>query len=894
MFDFTTGELLREKQIFRRNKVHGIKVNPDTGSIVIYGGKSLAVVKLDDLYDDTIPEEYSVGDWIIFATIMDDILLCLTAHNDVVSIDLDGRTLESKQNCNEKSIIYSGCIGKYNGRIIVCSGTVMDGVLVWDLKSKQVLHRFTEHEGSIFFVEMHQRYILSCSDDRSIRVYDLEQAKLQAVGWGHRSRIWSLNFYDFTATGFKVLSTSEDCTTQAWQYTEGNEALASVQSFTGHTGRNVWSGCVDDIAKLGFSGGSDGKLMVHDLAPETRPGYLRSEVTLKGVKAYFDYGYGLLAVSGGKFYALKEYRGWEFLFEDSKYAKVPVVSGSKEKHLVVVGGSSSGAVLFLKMDAGGLVVKEVFESGLSRVKSLSVSWPYVCIESPNLKEQMVLRNTAGTVSHLPRHKADISSILYLPKNEWIVIGCAYDLFLVYNIKTGECVSYDHMLKGNTITCLATLSEQSDSADVGVTTKDGVYGTIRVSGGHVEVVENNRLPTGFLQGMLYSNGDRYLYGFKSDEFYIWNETKQYSVVAIACDGSHGLWDLVHWTESQFRYRLSVSRGDTITVLQNGLENPSCLLEGVHGREVRALAFMGDYVVSGSEDTYVKLSYLSEGRLQTISTQRQHRSGLQAIHPVNDDYVLSSSSREELYLWKISHLGMRLVQTVKPLSDQPDLRVMDFDTIEVVRNDSIVGFLVAAVYSDSEIRLWYYNYSATSFKLVSAIKYTTCCILHTRLVQMSDLYLSIATTDGHFTLYKLQKGCVVLEDNLPKLEQPLWSYAIHQSSIKAVAFTALSTNEYLLVTGGDDNALTVSHFTPSSLTTVISNSAAAASAIISAAIVNGKIITISVDQKVRLWTFDLELIEDKYTTVADPGCLAVSGDAGDALLIGGAGISTWKLI
>lgn len=72
----------------------------------------------------------------------------------------------------------------------------MGGVIIWDLFSETKIHNLLGHEGSIFYVNLSNngRYVASCSDDRSIRLWDLETGKQLSVGWSHTARIWNLMF----------------------------------------------------------------------------------------------------------------------------------------------------------------------------------------------------------------------------------------------------------------------------------------------------------------------------------------------------------------------------------------------------------------------------------------------------------------------------------------------------------------------------------------------------------------------------------------------------------------------------------------------------------------------------------------------------------------------------
>ena len=209
--------------------------------------------------------------------------------------------------------------------LLVASGTAFGEVIIWSAQCNQesrqaglptfrssVLYRFVGHEGSIFGVRFSEskklaegneapRYVASCSDDRTIRVWDLRSipykdeskclddensldialcertsSEYVAKVMGHGSRIWGIRFLrSEQAKGDYVLSYGEDSTTQLWRLdleSQDDEQLTSrlvsVSCNDVHTGRNVWA---VEVVNNGFgqyavwSGGADGRIVKYDI-----------------------------------------------------------------------------------------------------------------------------------------------------------------------------------------------------------------------------------------------------------------------------------------------------------------------------------------------------------------------------------------------------------------------------------------------------------------------------------------------------------------------------------------------------------------------------------------------------------------------------------------------------
>lgn len=205
-------------------------------------------------------------------------------------------------------------------RVLVASGTAFGEVLVWSAESpggaafregvsfiSTVLYNFMGHEGSVFGVTFLQceclsegdigpRFVTSCSDDRTIRVWDISSrsrttrptglasnaediddldliasSRLVAKVMAYGSRIWGLRFLYSTDDDCPfILSHGEDSTTQLWRVVLASQnarnkegQLEYVSSFDFHTGKNIWA--VDtrknsDSTWDVWSGGADGQI----------------------------------------------------------------------------------------------------------------------------------------------------------------------------------------------------------------------------------------------------------------------------------------------------------------------------------------------------------------------------------------------------------------------------------------------------------------------------------------------------------------------------------------------------------------------------------------------------------------------------------------------------------
>lgn len=976
-------KLVYSQQILNRNKVHNISVSPCGTRIILSGGRSFIVLNMNDLLNTTnaSSKEKAINEWITSTEFLDkDTVLLLTSHNIVYKIDVsDMETCQNfeivdKIHCNEKSILYTGSIRIIGQKALIAAGTVMGGVIIWDLDSRQILHNLTDHEGSIFGVKIDSegKYIISCSDDRSIKLYDFQTGQLLATGWGHGSRIWNLEFFKCQDL-LKIFSTGEDCTARIWKYDSGNPNLRLLDVSECHLGKHVWSGDLDDSTlQLSVTGGADGRIRLHDLTLLTNTS--KDSYTLETIakeigivfekneiiKQYFELPeLNLLIVltSNGKLLTLNQKKKtWKLIKlsneEVDMFRNFGLVRGFIDINVVII-CSRSGDLLVLKFDANSQkpLSKTLFHDehlNGNKVTNFMTSYDKekddfcVLIDCPNPKVPFILRkfksqnNTlvCNGIIHLeqPAQTSFTTTCMtFDSENKILILGSRYVSFVIYDLNTDKDLIqlnslFKKLSKGDTITSVSIVLSRTDCIRILITVRDGIYMLVELTKKNdsfsCEVIHRNKLSKGFVEGGFLYNDELIVYGFKSSYFYIWNETKQMEIASELCGGAHRQWELFKYkdfmSEIKFVY-ISKSTLHIKSFRQRFNDGSYGLINsGTHGREIRDIAVSphmssddgSRLILTASEDTTIKLGKLfANGEIRNYWSLNEHISGLQRINFLNETFVGSSAANEEFFVWKLNKLDTGIptitkYATLKPSQANPDLRIMDFDSYPFAN-----GFIVSTVYSDSNLKIWYFDCISGKFHLVANDFYTTCCILNVNFLKFNDgakIYIMIGTTDGCLSIWDISK---ILNDidieslEVQKLGTMIIKQQLHQNGIKAVLNLPDMQNGYKVFTGGDDNSLIYSslRFEGENEELVLKTNCfieeAASSTITSISFgERNRIVVTSVDQIVRLWEFDessLTCCSARYTTIADTGCSDTTRfDNKNIVVVGGAGLSSWS--
>ncbi|WEW59664.1 WD repeat-containing protein 6 [Emydomyces testavorans] len=381
--DEISSQTLGRGRVFQRNNVHGIQIldycvsGPECSSrVFVWGGQSLRTLEINIKGSSVIEcvslcilgAEFISPDWILDVTFqgsagrypepLSSYKGCLiTAHNVIFGLELElgqdstGTTFQLHEIAPDlKPVLYSADIAWSSpNHILVAAGTVFGEIIVWTcyLGSSSgeslfsnysicIHHFFTGHEGSIFGVSISEKiqmghenpkrcFLASCSDDRTIRVWDisaccspvfdngnllpksgvsrstgfgtgvtddpliLDREKCVAKTMGHASRIWGVYFLDISfqdGLDFNLLSRGEDATCQLWNFrlqqrgtpdlsqpVAGNIAINHVSNHAYHTGKNIWSIAISkDIDTFNiYSGGADGNLVSFTLNRRSNP-----------------------------------------------------------------------------------------------------------------------------------------------------------------------------------------------------------------------------------------------------------------------------------------------------------------------------------------------------------------------------------------------------------------------------------------------------------------------------------------------------------------------------------------------------------------------------------------------------------------------------------------------
>ena len=459
---------------------------------------------------------------------------------------------------------------------------------------------------------------------------------------------------------------------------------------------------------------------------------------------------------------------------------------------------------------------------------------------------------------------------------------------------------------------------------------------------------------------FEKSSLFLCGFRSKNFVVWNERSHYEVQSVECGGAHRSYAYAPRTGAKGAGCLIYTKASKTCIHLQTSPSHRVIRTGGHGREIKACSIYHDksLLATGAEDTTIRIwKYVQQGgdaEMVCAAVIEKHTAGIQQLQwaKFSDEsmYLFSGGGNEEFNVWSISDipgfgLGVVCEATLDDLSPDHDLRVMSFDTISMPVLPSAPGtaresvYLICLAFSDSTVRIYWYS-KQRRFQRVACGRYTAACLTQVRILSNGGTQHILSTsTDGHIVLWEFPTNTVLSPHdpiytsgvNIPCKDLAIVSRtALHQSAILGLdilplSLASLPQSDFLLATGGDDNSLGITLFqnwVPVKRLLLPSAHAAAVfgvSFLANLAVASEdarcfRVVTVGGDQRVRLWTIELDeerecgeskassvrFREDKEgdeipTSVADVAGLVLFRDtsAHAKILVYGAGLESFTI-
>ncbi|KAJ2454622.1 WD repeat-containing protein 6 [Coemansia sp. RSA 2336] len=881
VYDILTQQVVHREQIFVHTRIHGIVAKPsaeDIVQILVFGGKSWTTFEINTSNRELISTNsrtYEVCDWIkaghwVRAKGSWKVVLA-TAHNCILVMSLETGTCERKVAGAEQCVLYAAALwGDSIDDLVVAAGTVFNIVLVWRLNEPNLaLWRLQGHEGAVFGVSFcrNGKALTSVSDDRSVRVWDLETGRVERVLYGHRARVWKCVAVDESASW--LISCSEDGTCREWQ--DGNTVDVRPQ-----TSKNVWA--VDVRAGMVASAGGDGSLWlwragmsrriesIDELQPVQLPSCnpyavesaSHSPETIRGF-ALVDAQMVVVVTKSGRLLAHDlVQRTWREVDGACGLQGYAMVAAEPTESSLVAIGCRNGVVAVLRGTCAWAT---------ARLHKACVQWLCVSRRIGNLCDivsvddsgdivwSTVSDNSWRIVARLQRASPGtrVSAAAVSSDGQWVALGSARGSLYIYSAQNCALFNKPPMLP---VACVwpqahgsysvSTLLFDSNSSGTVLHSggRDGWRRTFCIgeppadaSAAYIRRGDNANASLYRVSAASVTPGwvER-LYEYCGQLLAVTFFCKRLALadmasgsVLFSCVGADGSrqWQLL-FASSCLRLAF-VSRNQLLTtqfdVEQLLNTRAQALATGISSTDLRCVQLLQSsqclVALVGGEDGYLRVVECKAAASRVLAAAKRHRSAIRCIQMLppsfagfeNSRFVLTAGAGSEMRCWKLD-MGESntLSKTVLAewcsvlLSRDTDMRIMD---IRVVCCRGSVAYIVAAC-SDASVALWRMDAAKQQFACVScSAAAPTCCVLSIESVQLSDgrIVVLAGTTDGSIYVWELPDADALASTTVElDAQMRLLVPHVHQSGVNTLCVRTQSSG-VVVASGGDDCSISL---------------------------------------------------------------------------------------
>ena len=838
--------------------IHGIEWCQEIGEkkYIIFGQKEFQIVKINSEIFPIYTKPIFLKDWIISCHSFSEFLFILTIHNQCLKIRISDGNIIKHISPPNKSIVYSATLHGHNfDTFKIASGTVTNQIIVWKPYNMELEPiKLIGHKGVIFSVEFNRTgtNLVSVSDDRTVRVWQLETATLQATLYGHTSRIWGAIFAPCDTF---ILSIGEDSTLRLWD----TKRCECVHTFSGHKGKSVWSVTTSPDGKYAYTGGNDCSVRKWNLTPfiqnseNTNSKSIEITNEIPRLVHTVDSCVSVVLTANGSLWKILIKTGEiSFVYKSDLFSSYSVMSLTPRSDTIAIGGLkghllllniSNCDVLFLeKICVGKILNLNWFESNFLLISSLDG----LCIFTQFSNENK-LTKICSLILPKSSHRWVVSSLIL---KENLILGDGKgSLHLYSNFRTNVSIFSLFKVHGpNPVTSL-----QQKGEFVCSTGRDGKLKIIQIKNGKlilknsIQVLRNIY----WLEG-IYMNpeGPTLALAFHGNEILLVDVRDETVLVNIPCGGGHRSWDTNSFENilrTQKFFLSYIKCHETILVsreIGDILDHP--LSVPFLGREGLCLAILDTFVdgtvvlVAGDEIGNISvLSFKSETGFRVLSTNQCHIGNINVIELCdlnNSLFMFTAGGRGLLKVWEVNKYCLQNPNSIfefyffvcevsaKPIYKRKSKKLIGQSEIDDFRITNLTLFsqkfkpsncVVFCCCSDGFIRVYLFT-PDTLLTPLSCVEHTNRCLLSSCLLYAHNLtpILFTAATDGEIVFWDFSKLIQYLETSefsenfVPNLLSKLSVLKCHLSGVNSISISLNSVLKIAtLVSVGDDASISV---------------------------------------------------------------------------------------
>ncbi|KAI8913256.1 WD40-repeat-containing domain protein [Gorgonomyces haynaldii] len=770
----------------------------------------------------------------------DETSALLLAHSTVQLFDHKTTTVLKQIRSLDHVHTYSGCLFGANWLDLqIAAGTVMRELLVWNTQSDTV-KRFSGQEGAIFGISfLDQNTVASCSDDRTIRIWNIDTGLIEKTLYGHLARVWKCKIVNA-----HLLSISEDGTIKQWDL-EKQECIKTIQAHT----HNVWSFDVDLENDILISGGGDAGIKAWDLKSfekETAPVEIHLQMTPRNFVAHLE----TLYVCGDPGIILKrstqsETPAGEMTFNPKDiFYKDHRLRGNVSMHIsqsgILAVGTSTGLIFIasIQNQFEPLFLQHCdcwIEQVLVSDKNLLV---YVNHQQPVSLYHLSIEDgkiNATRVKQLDISQLVISSLEVL--DDTVILGTKKGSLLVFD-------QQKRVFPGvHTQAILETRSQVKECLQISSVGADGYYCESLIQD-KLTRLSQSRVSRGHCTKIIQTQGHLLIASYFDKWIELYDLTLKQKVFQVEIGTTRKKW---HIQTDLKQTRLTFIKKTSLFEWKTNCRSLVKLLQQPYlALETRSVCSISNIMVSGGEEGILVCHTIENGSLVFQSRCKNQEGSFKCLQSQVYDgksLVFSGGSKRTLQCWHLNQMELAPLQTCL-LDAELETRIMDLSLLQLDQ------LWISLACSDGYLRLLTFDGHFEDARKV----YLGRCVQKTRLfVYLNDCFVVSCATDGKIVIWSLAL-------------QKQWELQVHPSGIKALDLK-LDHSLLWIATGGDDGHVSLVSLNLTNWTHQLWNTQAHHSSVCGIVFHKHNIISTSIDQKILFFNNELSKLKEQFMDIPD---------------------------
>jgi len=474
------------------------------------------------------------------------------------------------------------------------------------------------------------KYIVSGSDDNTIKLWDVGTGQVIRTFRGHKARVESV---EFSSDGKYIVSGSYDKTIKYWNVETGQE----IKTFSGHDDCNNLSVCPEKY----FLFYGNNTIELYDIKTGAEIGIIE----------YEDYCHGVNCSPNGKYVVSEHLKGMQIwnsktgqeITRLKRNVNADISFSQDEKYIA---SYSKNQIIIWDIETGQKI--RTFLGHNSYVNSVVFSSNGKNIVSASSDKTVKLWNieTGQEITTLMRHHGSVKKAFFHQDEKYIVSVSrdarkkysSKDIITLWDIETGQKIK--SFSGGNVVNSV-------------VFSADGKFMASGEESGSIKIwdIETEREIKTFSDNYIFSSNKTFsLDGKHFVSYYpfkLWDE-KTGKEIRIFKDHFYSVKSAVF--SSDGKYIVSGDNKGLIKLWNVETGKETRTFTG-HTNAVNTLSYShdGKYIVSGSDDNTIKFWNVETG--QEIKTFTGHDASVESIVFSPDEKIIISGSNNTIKLWDV---------------------------------------------------------------------------------------------------------------------------------------------------------------------------------------------------------------------------------------------------